>query len=94
MEENKTTTENNKPSYEQLEQIAIQLQNRALQAEARLGAINLTTMRLEYLFKILDRAKFFPDQFVDSCAEEIVDLLEVKHEKEKEDDSFVDSPKE
>ena len=94
MEENKTTTENNKPSYEQLEKIALQLNQRALQAEARLGTINLTTMRLEYLFKILDRAKFFPDQFVDDCVAEIVDLLEVKKEKEKEDDSFIDSSKE
>lgn len=92
MEENNTTTENSKPSYEQLEQIALQLQQRVLQAEARLGAINLTTMRLEYLFNILDRARFFSDQFVKDCVDEISSLLEVKNEKE--DDSFIDSNKE
>lgn len=89
MEESKTTTENNKLSYEQLEQIAIQLQQRALQAEARLGAINLTSMRLEYLFKILDKASFFPEDFVTNCTDEIVDLLETKKEEDEEDDSFV-----
>lgn len=92
MEENKTTTENNKPSYEQLEQIALQLQQKALQAEARLRAINLTTMRLEYLFKVLDRAKFFPDQFVNDCSTEIVDFLEVK-ESDTESQA-IDTPEE
>lgn len=77
MEENNTT--NNKLSYEQLEMIAAQLQQRAMQAEARLSSINLTTMRLDYLFRVLDRASHFPEKFVEDSAAEIVDLLEVKN---------------
>lgn len=82
MEENKTTTENSKPdskpSYEQLEQIALQLRQRLMQSEASLGAINLTTMRLNYLFSVLDRASHFPEKFVKDSAAEIVELLEVE----------------
>ena len=87
MEENKATTENNKLSYEQLEQVALQLQQRAMQAEAKLGSINMTTLRLEYLFRVTDRANMFPSKFVDKCAAEIIELLEVKEETTKEDNN-------
>lgn len=77
MEENKETT-TEKLSYEELEQIAIQMQNRAMQAEARLASFNLAAMRLEYLFKVLDKAPLFPQSFVDDCVTEVVNRLEVK----------------
>ena len=76
MEEKNKTTE--KLTYEQLEQIALQLQNKAMQAESRLNAVNLAAMRLEYLFKVLDKASLFPKKFIDECVSEIVDRLEVK----------------
>lgn len=76
MEENKET--NNKLSYEQLEKVAVQLQQRAMQAEARLNSINLATIRLEYLFKVLDRASYFPEGFIADSAAEIVDILDYK----------------
>ena len=80
MEENNTTSmpTSGKPSYEQLEQGFIQLQQRLMQTEARLRAINLTAMRLDYLFKVLDRATYFPEKFIADSSAEIVDLLEVK----------------
>lgn len=90
MEENNTT--NNKLSYEQLEMVAAQLQQRAMQAEARLSSINLTTMRLDYLFRVLDRASHFPEKFVEDSAAEIVDLLEVK--KPDTESQAIDFPEE
>lgn len=90
MEENKET--NNKLSYEQLEMVAAQLQQRAMQAEARLGSINLTTMRLDYLFRVLDRASHFTEKFVADSAAEIVDLLEVK--KPETESQTIDFPEE
>lgn len=90
MEENNTT--NNKLSYEQLEMIAAQLKQRAMQAEARLSSINLTTMRLDYLFRVLDRAPRFPEKFVEDSAAEIVDLLEVK--KPDTESQAIDFPEE
>lgn len=94
MEENKTTTPNNKISYEQLEKIALQFQKRAANAEGKLELINLTTMRLKYLFDVLDRARFFSEEFVNNCAAEIVDILEIKEEKEPEDDYSIECSKE
>lgn len=91
MEENKEAMEN-KLSYEQLEMVAAQLQQRAMQAEARLGSINLTTMRLDYLFKVLDHSTHFCDSFVKDCGAEIVDLLEVK--KPEQESTVLDFPEE
>lgn len=76
MEEKNETTDG--LTYEQLEQIALQLHNKVMQAEARLNSINLAAMRLDYLFKILDKSPFFPKRFVDECVVEIIDRLEVK----------------
>ena len=92
MEENKTT-ELNKPSYEQLEKYALNLQQALLQAETKLRDINLTSMRLNYLFNVLDRADFFSAGFTGSCASEIEQLLSIKKKTVKENDNFV-SPKE
>ena len=76
MEEKNETTDG--LTYEQLEQIALQLHNKVIQTEARLNSINLAAMRLDYLFKILDKSPFFPKKFVDECVAEIIDRLEVK----------------
>lgn len=92
MEENNTKTENNKLSYEQLERVAAQLQQRVVQAEARLNSINVSAIRLEYLFRVLDRASHFPEKFVEDCAAEIVDLLEVK--KPDTEPQAIDFPEE
>ena len=81
MEEKNETTE--KLTYEQLEQIALQMQNRAMQAEMKLSSINFAAMRIEYLFKVLNNSSHFCEDFVNSCAAEIIDLLE-KKEKPKE----------
>lgn len=77
MEENKTEE---KLTYEQLEKIAIQMQNRAINAERRLESINMASLRLEYLFKTLSLASMFPKEFIDKCVSEVVQILDVKEE--------------
>lgn len=86
MEENKTTKKETKLSYEELEKIALQLQQRTIQAESNLRAINVAAIRLEYLFKVLDKETFFPSKFIAKCADEIVSLLESGEEPNKEED--------
>lgn len=81
MEETTKAPETNKLSYDQLEQVAIQLQNRAMEAEAKLNSINMTTIRLDYLFKVIDKPLQFPVEFVDKCTKEIINILEIKEEK-------------
>lgn len=82
MEENKTT--NNKLSYEQLEQIALQLQQRVIQVETRLEAINLATIKLDYLFKVLDKHTIFPTEAINNSITEIIKLLEIGDSKKIE----------
>lgn len=76
---------NNKLTYEQLESIAEQLQNRAFQAESRLAAINMTQMRFDYLFKVIDRKEAFRPEFIEKCALEIEDLLNIEPQEGTEE---------
>lgn len=64
-----------KVSYEQLEQIAVQLQQRLMIAENKLKNIDFASMRLNWLFKVLENDKNFNVEFVDKCSEEIANIL-------------------
>ena len=78
MEEKETTQ--NMPSYEELQNIAMHFQQRAVNAESRLQAINMTTTRLTYLFKVLENKSAFPEEFVTECANEVMELLKIEEE--------------
>lgn len=80
MEECKAKTET-KLSYDELKNIAIQMQQRAMHAEQKLNAINVSAMRLEYLFKVVDKKDAFPAEFVKECVDEIVDIIKIKEEE-------------
>ena len=75
----------NKLSYEQLKEVALQLQSRANTAEQRLNMINLTTLRLEYIFKIFDKEELFPDEFINTCVKEVMDMMGMKTPEGGED---------
>lgn len=89
--EMKTTPEAARPekmSYEQLENIAHQLSNQAKQLYAKLQEANMVNMfkRLDYLFKVVESAHSFNEEFVAKCVAEIEDLMTVpKTEEETED---------
>lgn len=89
--EMKTTPEAARPekmSYEQLENIAHQLSNQAKQLYAKLQEANMVNMfkRLDYLFKVVENAHSFNEEFVAKCVAEIEDLMTVpKTEEETED---------
>lgn len=74
-ETKKEQVENVKPSYEQLEAAAIQLQRRALVAEEKLKVIDAVTLRLNWLFKVLENENSFPAEFVYKCVKEVEELL-------------------
>lgn len=82
MEENNTKKEMDKVedkskmmTYEQLEQVARQLQQRVMAAEGRLMSIDLTSIRLNWLFKVIEHKEFFKEDYVSKCVTEIEDLL-------------------
>lgn len=79
-----------KLSYEQLENVASQLSNQAKQLYAKLQEANMTNMfkRLDYLFKVVDSAHAFNEEFVNKCVTEIEYLMTVPEDnKETESES-------
>lgn len=79
--------EKNKLSYEKLEAVAIQFQNKSANLEMQLKSINMTTLRLNYLFKVVENKDAFNTEFVVKCATEIEDLLTIEEDNSKEEAS-------
>lgn len=77
MEENNKGT-NKKLSYEELEKLTVQLNNRLIQAENQLNSIDYTTLRLNYLFKVLENSRHFAQNYINKTSEEIVNLLRIE----------------
>ena len=91
MEENKER-ETKKFTYEQLEQIAGNLSAHVQQLNAKLQEANLFNVfkRLEYCFKVLELSEMsmsrFSDSFIDSCVEDIENIMTVKPEEEGQEE--------
>lgn len=94
MEEKKETPVENQPkqlSYEDLKNIAGQLQQQNMQMRKALSELNYENMfkRLDYLFEVIKVPHMFSDEFVSKCTEEIQNMLTIP-EKDKEDNSEED----
>lgn len=94
MEEKKETPVENQPkqlSYEDLKNIAGQLQQQNMQMRKALSELNYENMfkRLDYLFEVVKVPHMFSDEFVSKCTEEIQNMLTIS-EKDKEDNSEED----
>lgn len=72
MEEAKETS---KLTYEQLEQAAMQMQQKLMIVESKLNSIDFASMRLTWLFKVIENQVEFPGEFVHKCTKEVEDLL-------------------
>lgn len=86
MEENKENIAAEKMTYEQLEQAAMQLQQRLMMAENKLRSIDFASMRLTWLFKVIENGKAFDKDFSDKCVSEIKELLTLEEPSEEEPD--------
>ena len=94
MEEKKETPVENQPkqlSYEDLKNIAGQLQQQNMQMRKALSELNYENKfkRLDYLFEVVKVPHMFSDEFVSKCTEEIQNMLTIP-EKDKEDNSEED----
>lgn len=69
-------------SYDQLKEVAAQLQHENQQLRSTLVRVDYsnTFKRLDYLFKVLDNYVHFDDDFVASCIKEIQDMMTIKEE--------------
>lgn len=72
-----------KLTYEELENAAHQLSEQSRQLYKRLQEAEISNLfkRLDYLFKILDFETFFPRDFVENSAKEIVDIMTIPKEE-------------
>lgn len=73
-------TETTKLTYEQLEQAAMQLQQRLMMAENRLRSIDFASMRLTWLFKVIENKDSFSEEFINKSSKEIEELLTLEEE--------------
>lgn len=83
-EKNNTTAE--KLSYEKLEQAAMQLQQRLMIAENRLKSIDFASMRLTWLFRVIENKDAFTPEFVNKCSKEVQELLTLEEAPEEKAD--------
>lgn len=78
-----------KMTYEQLESVAHQLseQNRELRMKLQQMDMMNIFKRLDYLFKIVENQEKFNKEFVDKSKEEIVALMTIPEEGDKEEET-------
>ena len=80
MEEQKKEQE--KLSYEKLEEAAVQLQQRCMMLENKLRSIDMVSVRLSYLLKVVEIKGVFSEEFIAKCSNEIEDLLTLEETEE------------
>ena len=83
-----------KLSYEQLEEVARQMEGQLRQVYAKLQEANMNNLfkRLDFLFKVLETEHMFQLGFVQKCADEIKSILTIPEEgaqMDKEEDAPV-----
>lgn len=78
-----------KMTYEQLESVAHQLseQNRELRMKLQQMDMMNIFKRLDYLFKIVENQEKFNKEFIDKSKEEIVALMTIPEEGDKEEET-------
>ena len=89
MEENKEKTvklesENRKLSYEELNDMAMQLSQQNQQLYAQLQRVNMNNMfrRLDYLFEVVKNGAMFSPEFLDNCIQEIEETMTITEEEQ------------
>lgn len=91
MEENKNqeVEQPKELSYEELKNVAAQLQHQNEQMRNAIMKLDYTNTfkRLDYLFKVVENSIQFPDDFVANCINEVVDMITVKEEEKENEES-------
>jgi hypothetical protein len=98
MEENKekqnvktdsTENQETKLTYEQLNQVAIQLHNQLQEATKRINEMNLVNAfeRLKYLFKVVEYKDNFNGAFVINVIKEIENMMTIPDQEEDKKES-------
>lgn len=83
------SAEKKKLSYEELNNVAGQLQqqNKFLMEQLQKQNSESFYKRLDYLYKTIEFKSVFPEEFVSECVNEIVDTITIKVDDIKQDES-------
>lgn len=86
MQPTKETERPEKMSYEQLENVAHQLNEQVRQLYMKLQEANMVNVfkRLDYLFKVVENGHIFAEDFYNRCIKEIEDLITVPEVNEED----------
>jgi hypothetical protein len=84
MEENKEIKKEAKLDYDKLNAIAHQLSEQNNQLYSQLKTLNNIFKRLDYLFKVVENAPVFEEEFLDGCIKEIQELMTPEEETKEE----------
>lgn len=83
--ENKEKNESQQAlSADKVKMIAAQLQQKCVMLENKLRSIDITAMRLNFLFQILANKDAFPADFITGCSQEIMDLMSAEPEESEQ----------
>ena len=96
MEEQKAsgTEQPKKLSYEELEKVAVQLQQQYLQLKQKMEALDATSIRLSFLFKVMDHVEAYPETFILKVTQEIQDIITLPQEEEPKEEEPKETEKE
>lgn len=72
--------EEKKYTEEDLKKIILQQRQQIVSLEEKLRTINAVTLRLNFLFKVLEYSGAFSDDFYNKCTQEIESLLTIPEE--------------
>ena len=74
-----------KMSYEQMVNIANQLQSQNRELVVRLNNLADIYHRLDYLFKVIANADKFNKEFIDKCVKEVEEIMTIPEQPEQPD---------
>lgn len=87
LKNNSQENKSKKLSYEELENVAHQLSEQSRQLYAQLQEVNRSNLftRLEYLFKVVENAPSFSEEFSRACVDEIQELMTIPKDEVEEE---------
>lgn len=79
-----TMQKQNKPSYEELEKIVMQTQEKYAQLQGQFQNMEMTTLRLRLLLNVMNCPNItkFTNAFIEYCSKEIEEILTIKEQKD------------
>lgn len=81
---NTTEKKSQSLTFDQLKQVAAQLQRKNVELQKQLNAMNSVALRLQLLFKVVECKDAFNETFVTKCTDEIEGLLTIPEQEETE----------